>query len=87
MGLSFSNHSPSFGNTGTMDGGQLIPCPAKSPSGGISEDLYRTLNAYNFAKAQLAPKTAGLASRAILGMIGGMVAAVTLIEVFAKACN
>jgi hypothetical protein len=62
------------------------PFAVRPPPGGISEVVYRTIDAYHFAKAQLAPKRR-VWQAAILGMIGGMVAALTLIEVFAKACN
>jgi hypothetical protein len=60
-----------------MDEDQLFLRLAKPPPGGISEDLYHTIDAYNFTKAQLAPKRR-VWQAAILGMIGGMVAAVTL---------
>jgi hypothetical protein len=69
-----------------MDEDQLFLRPAKPPPGGISEDLYRTIDAYNFGEAQLVPKRR-VWQAAILGMIGGAVAAMTLIEVFAKGCN
>jgi hypothetical protein len=45
-----------------MDEDQLFLRPTKPPPGGISEDLYQIVDAYNFTKAQLA-KTAGVASR------------------------
>ena len=56
------------------------------PPGGISEDLYRTIDAYDFTKAKLVPKRR-VWQAAILGMIGGALAAVALIEAFAKVCN
>jgi hypothetical protein len=39
-----------------MDEDQLFLRSAKAPPDGISEELYRTIDAYDFTKAQLAPK-------------------------------
>jgi hypothetical protein len=60
--------------------------PAKPPPAGISEGEYQRADDMEFIKAQLAqlPTRRELWRAAVLGMIGGTVAAVTLIEAFAR---
>jgi hypothetical protein len=52
-------------------------------------DLYAIQDDLDFIKAQLArlPTRHEVWRAAMLGMIGGAVAAVTLVEAFARACN
>jgi len=52
-------------------------------------DLYAIQDDLDFIKAQLAqlPTRNEVWRAAMLGMLGGAVAAVTLIEAFARACN
>jgi hypothetical protein len=74
---------------GRMDEDQLFLRLAKPPPAGISEDEYRHADDLAFIKAQLAqvPTRREIWQAAMLGMLGGAVAAVTLIEAFARACN
>ena len=55
----------------------------------IRGDLYGILDDLDFIKVQLShlPTRHEVWRAAMLGMIGGAVAAVTLIEGFARACN
>jgi hypothetical protein len=55
----------------------------------IRGDLYAIQDDLDFIKVQLArlPTRNEVWRAAMLGMIGGAVAAVTLIEAFARACN
>ena len=59
---------------------------AREPGGALMIRREPRCDARSLTKAQLAPKRR-VWQAGILGMIGGMVAAVTLIEVFAKACK
>jgi hypothetical protein len=72
---------------GRMDEDQLFLRPRKPPPTGISEDLYRLTDDLDFIKAQLAqlPTRREVWQAVMLGMIGGAVAAVTLIEAFARS--
>jgi hypothetical protein len=72
-----------------MDEDQLFLRPAKPPRAGISEDEYRHADDMDFIKAQLAqlPTRREIWQAAMLGMFGGAIAAVTLIEALARACN
>jgi hypothetical protein len=55
----------------------------------IRGDLYGIQDHLDFIKVQLArlPKGNEVWCAAMLGMLGGAVAAVTLIEAFSQACN
>jgi hypothetical protein len=68
-----------------MDEDQLFLRPSKPPPAGISE--YQHADDMDFIKAQLAqlPTRREVWQAAMLGMLGGAVAAVTLIEAFARA--
>jgi hypothetical protein len=70
-----------------MDEDQLFLRPAKPPPAGISEDVYQLTDDLDFIKAQLAqlPTRREVSQAAMLGTIGGAVAAVTLIEAFARS--
>ena len=72
-----------------MDEDQLFLRAAKPPPPGITEDTYRIADDLDFIKQQLArlPTRNEVWKAATLGMIGGAVAAVTLIEAFALACR
>ncbi len=71
------------------DEDQLFRRPSKSPPDGITEDTYRIADDLDFIKVQLArlPTRNEVWRAAMLGMLGGAVAAVTLIEAFSRACN
>ena len=55
----------------------------------VRGDLFGIQDDLDFVKVQLAllPRRKEVWQAAMLGMIGGSVAAVTLIEAFARACN
>ena len=69
-----------------MDEDQLFLRPAKPPPAGISEDVYRTIEPSDFTTARLVSRRR-VWQAAILGIVGGVTAAVTLIEAFARTCN
>ena len=69
-----------------MDEDQLFVSPAKPPPAGISEDLYRAIETHDFIAARLVPKRR-VWQAAILGIVDGATAAVTLIEAFLRTCN
>jgi hypothetical protein len=55
----------------------------------IRGDLYGVQDSLDFIKVQLAhqPRRNEVLRAAMLGMLGGAVAAVTLVEAFAQACR
>jgi hypothetical protein len=72
-----------------MDEDQLFLRPADPPPAGIGEGTYRIADEFAFIRAQLArlPTRNEVWRAAMLGMLGGAVAAVTLVEAFARACH
>jgi hypothetical protein len=71
------------------DEDQLFLRRAKPPSpAGIGGDLYAIQDDLDFIKIQLAhlPTRNEVWRAAMLGMLGGAIAAVTLIEAFARSC-
>jgi hypothetical protein len=84
-----NNLSTILWHTWRMDEDQLFLSPAKPPPAGTSEAEHQRADDMDFIKAQLAqlPTRREVWQAAMLGMIGGAVAAVTLIEASARACN